>query len=143
MTYLIHYYLSHPDATVRYHTSDMMMYIHSDTSYHSCLQARSRAGGLFFLSFQPKDPSRPPDLQDKPPPLNGAIHILSFTIKNVRSPQQPKSNWGALFHNAKDDEALRLTLQDLGYPQPPTLITTDNKYNSGIANKIVKQRRSK
>ena len=50
---------------------------------------------------------------------------------------------GTPFHNAKDAEALRSTLEDMGNTQPPTPITTDNKCASGIANETVKQRRSK
>jgi hypothetical protein len=40
--------LQDPDATIRYHASDMIMHIHSDASYISVSNARSRLGGLFF-----------------------------------------------------------------------------------------------
>jgi hypothetical protein len=50
---------------------------------------------------------------------------------------------GALFYNAKDATAFRVTLDKLGHTQPPMPIQTDNACASGIANKTIKQRRSK
>jgi hypothetical protein len=46
---MLHYLAAHPDATIRYHASDMILNIHSDASYLSFSNARSRLGGLFFL----------------------------------------------------------------------------------------------
>ena len=43
-TQLLDYCATHPDATVRYHASDMILHIHSNASYLSELHARSRAG---------------------------------------------------------------------------------------------------
>jgi hypothetical protein len=49
---LLYYLATHPDATIRYHTSDMILHIHSDASYLSVSNARSRLGGLFFWRRQ-------------------------------------------------------------------------------------------
>jgi hypothetical protein len=57
---LLNYGSAHPDATVRYHASDMCLHIHSDSSYLSEANARSRAGGTLFLSANPIDPTKPP-----------------------------------------------------------------------------------
>ena len=38
---------------------------------------------------------------------------------------------------------IRAALEETGHPQPPTAIVVDNSTASGIANKTVKQRRSK
>jgi hypothetical protein len=46
---LLDYLATHPDAIIRYHASDMVLNIHSDASYLSVSNARSRLGGLFFL----------------------------------------------------------------------------------------------
>jgi hypothetical protein len=43
------YLATHPDATIRYHASDMILHIPTDASYLSVSNARSRLGGLFFL----------------------------------------------------------------------------------------------
>jgi hypothetical protein len=37
----------HPHAMIHYHSSDMVLHIHSDSSYLSASQARSRIGGFF------------------------------------------------------------------------------------------------
>ena len=50
---------------------------------------------------------------------------------------------GALFLNAREATTIRTTLVDLGYPQPPTPLITDNLCAAGIANDTVKQKRSK
>ena len=42
---LLNYLYTHPDATVRYHASSMVLHVHSDASYLSKSNARSRAGG--------------------------------------------------------------------------------------------------
>jgi hypothetical protein len=49
---MLDYLATHPDATIRYHASDMILHIHSDASYLSVSNARSRLGGLFFSGEQ-------------------------------------------------------------------------------------------
>ncbi len=49
------YTWTHPDAIIRYRASDMILNVHSDTSYLSAPKARSRAGGYFFLGSLPRD----------------------------------------------------------------------------------------
>jgi hypothetical protein len=44
---LLDYLATHPYATIRYHASDMILHIHSDASYLSISNTRSRLGGLF------------------------------------------------------------------------------------------------
>jgi hypothetical protein len=46
---ILDYLATHPDATIRYHSSDMVLHIHSDASYLSVSDTPSRLGGLFFL----------------------------------------------------------------------------------------------
>jgi hypothetical protein len=47
---------THPDATIRCHASDMILHIHSDASYLTVSNARSRLGGLFFLWDKSPEP---------------------------------------------------------------------------------------
>jgi hypothetical protein len=54
---LLDYLASHPDATIRYHASGMILHIHSDASYLSVSNARSRLGGLFF-SWETNPPNK-------------------------------------------------------------------------------------
>ena len=73
IVWLFNYAATHPDATIHYHASDMILRLASDASYLCKERARSRAGGHFFLA----DPlvengNKPPTL----PTNNGAIHTL-------------------------------------------------------------------
>ena len=139
-TQLLNYCATHPDARIRYRSSDMILHVHSDASYLSVHGARSRAGGYFFLSSTP-----PPDgytNKATPAAINGPIHINSIIMNNVMS-SAAEAEFGALFHNTKDAVMLRHILVAMGHPQPPTPVQTDNACANGIANDIVKQRRSR
>jgi hypothetical protein len=50
---LIDYLATHPDATIRYHASYMILHIHSDASYLLVSHAHSLLGGLFFKATNP------------------------------------------------------------------------------------------
>jgi hypothetical protein len=129
---LLDYLATHPDATIRYHASDMILHIHSDASYISVSNARSRLGGLFFLG------NKSPE-QDT---LNGSILNVASIIKNVVV-SAAESEVGECFHNAQSGGPLRVTLTDLGRMQPPTPLRTDNSTAYGILNETIKQKRSK
>jgi hypothetical protein len=135
---LLDYAATHPDAVIRYTASPMLLHVHSDASYLSEAKARSRAGGLFFLS----GPTNAPAADPVPPANNGAIHVNSVIMRNVLA-SATEAEVGALFHNAQDACMLRQTLTELGHPQPATPIQTDNACAEGIINDTVKQKRSK
>jgi hypothetical protein len=42
---LLNYCTTHPEATLRYHASEIILNIHSDASYLSKMEAKSLAGG--------------------------------------------------------------------------------------------------
>ena len=142
VTKLFDYLATHPDATIRYVASDMVLHVHSDASYLSAPKARSKLGGYFYLSRNPTDSNRQPQPTDPLPPLNGAIHVNTNIIKHVMSAAS-EAELGALFFNMKDAVPIREALEEMGHPQPPTPIVVDNSTAAGIANKTVKQRRSK
>jgi hypothetical protein len=50
---------------------------------------------------------------------------------------------GALFVNGQTAEVLCTTLQEMGHPQPPTPMQTDNSTAFGIVNSSIRQRRSR
>ena len=142
VTQLLNYCATHPDAVLRFHASGMILHVHSDASYLSEKKARSRAGGIFFLSSPLADPNRAPSPTATPPPSNGAIHVHSSIMTSVLS-SATEAELGALFQNGKEAAMLRTTLTDMGHPQPATPIQTDNACAAGICNDTVKQRRSK
>jgi hypothetical protein len=54
-----------------------------------------------------------------------------------------EANMGGLFHNGKDGCPIHICLEELGHPQPPMPIKTDNTTANGIANDTIKQKWSK
>jgi hypothetical protein len=51
---LLDYLATHPDTTLRFYESDMILHIHSDASYLSVSKARSRLGGIFYSGTIPQ-----------------------------------------------------------------------------------------
>jgi hypothetical protein len=129
---MLDYLATHPEATIRYHASDVILHIHSDASYLSVSNARSRLGGLCFLG------NKSPEQET----LNGSILNVAAVIKNVVA-SAAESEVGACFHNAQSGAPLRVTLTKLGHAQPPTPLQTDNSTAYGIVNETIKQKRSK
>jgi hypothetical protein len=129
---MLDYLATHPDAIIPYHASDMVLRIHSDASYLSVSNARSRLGGLFFLG------NNSPEQET----INGSILNVAAVIKNVVA-SVAESEVGACFHNAQSGAPLRVTLTELGHTQPPTPLRTDNSTAYGIVNETIKQKRSK
>jgi hypothetical protein len=129
---LLDHLATYPDAAIRYHASGMILHIHSDTSYLSVSNARSRPGGLFFLGNKSL----------KQDTLNGSILNVASVIKNVVA-SVAESEVGAYFHNAQSGAPLRVTLTELGHTQPQAPLRTDNSAAFRILNETIKQKRSK
>jgi hypothetical protein len=109
----------------------MILAVHSDASYLSEAQARSRAGGHFFCSNNSEDP-----------PNNGAILNISQIIKAVMS-SAAEAELGALYINAREAVPLRQLLMEMGHKQPPTPIQTDNSTALGVVTNNIQPRRTK
>ena len=136
-TRLLNYAATHPDAIVRFHASDMVLYIDADAAYLNEPKARSTAGAYFYLSDDPTKHS-----PTHKPTHNGPIHILCSQIGPVVA-SASEAETGAAFMAAQDGCPIRQTLIELGHPQPPTPLKTDNEVAHGILTDTVKQRRSK
>ena len=130
--HLLDYCSTHPNAKIRYISSGMILKIHSDASYLSEPKARSRVGGHFYLGDPPASKSD----------NNGAVHTTSTILRNVVT-SAAEAEYGGLFTNARIAIPMRITLRELGHPQPATPIITDNSTAAGIANESVKQKHSK
>jgi hypothetical protein len=129
---LLDYLASHPDATIRYYASDMILHIHSNASYLSFSNPRSYLGGLFF--FGRKSPE-----QDT---LNGSILNVASVIKHVVA-SATESEVGPCFHNAQSGAPLTVTLTEIGHSQPPTPLRVDKSTAFGILKETIKHKRSK
>jgi hypothetical protein len=133
LTKLLNYCSTHPDATIRYHASDMMLNIHSDAGYLNKPKARSRSGGHFFMSSTPKN-----GVQQH----NGSILTLSAIPRMVVA-SAAEAETGALFLNAKEGVNIRNILKEMGHPQPATPMQTDNTTAHVILRGTCKQQRIK
>eukprot|EP00804_Cyclotella_cryptica_P030764 CCRYP_009164-RA/>CCRYP_009164-RA protein AED:0.15 eAED:0.16 QI:0/0/0/1/1/1/4/0/1045 len=111
---LLDYLATQEEAVLTYHASDMVLAAHSDASYLSEPQARSRAGGHFFLSSNA-------DI----PPNNGAILNIAHIIKHVMA-SATEAELAALFITARESVYIRIILMELGHKQPATPLQTDN-----------------
>jgi hypothetical protein len=130
---LINYCNTHPDTKIRYHASEMILHIHSDASYLSENEAKSRAGAFFYMGNTTKSDKKL---------TNGAILVVSKVLKHVMS-SAAEAEVRAVFLNAKEGAVLRTTLEELGHTQPPTEVDTDNTTTTGYSNGTIKQKRTK
>lgn len=71
--HFLDYVDTHPNAKIKYITSAMQLWAESDASYlcESC--ARSKAGGIMYLSNQTQVPLLP---NSPPPTPNGHIQVI-------------------------------------------------------------------
>ena len=128
LDHLLAYMACHPNAEVVFKASDMQLCIHSDASYLSEPESKSRAGGIQWLGSEL--------------PYNGAIDILTTTIKAVVS-SASEAEYGAAFLNATHALPAIRTLEFFNFPQFQVPITMDNSTAHGIVTGSMKPRRSK
>jgi hypothetical protein len=118
---LLDYVATHPNAGIHYKTSDMILAVHTNASYLSEQEGKSRASGHFYLTnHNDKDFN------------NGAILTLSSIIKHVMS-SASEAELAALYYGCKQAIPIRTTLKEMGHPQTkPTMVTTDNNMAQGL-----------
>ena len=109
----------------------MILAAHSDAGYLNEPQARSRAGGHFFLSTNAAIP-----------PNNGAVLNIAQIIKNVMS-SAAEAELGALYIIAREAVYMRAILREMGHKQPATPIQTDNSTAEGVVNNKIQPKRTK
>ena len=112
----------------------MVLKIHSDTSYLDESHAKSSYGRYFFLGWAQHN--------QEPLRLNGYVHATSNTLKLVAT-SASEAELGGTFNNAQMGTIMRLTLTEMGWPQPATVINVDNSTVYGIANSTIKRQRSR
>jgi hypothetical protein len=126
---LLDYLATHPNVTVQFHASDMILNVHSDPSYlsevnpQSCLQP-------FFHGMETRC--------HKTHQIKwGVFHPLrNFTIRHCIC--RRGQTWRPI-PKLQTSHFFLLTLKKMGHPQPPTPINCDNSTAVGIANNTVKR----
>ena len=122
---LLDYLATYPNDGTLYHASDMVLAAHSDAGFHNESNGRSHAGAHIFLSEN-----------DPFPRWNGAILTITEVIKFVMT-SAAEVELGALFIAAQKLVPLCQTLVEMGWPQPPTPVQTDNTTATGVVNKTL------
>ena len=122
---------THPDAVLKYMASDMILAVHSDASDLSEANARSRSGGHFYLTNVDDEEFR-----------NGAVLTLSLIINHIMA-SASKAELAAMFYNSREAIPLRVTLEEMGHPQPATRITVDNQNACGLTKGTMMPKKSK
>ena len=127
---LLAYFKKYPDNELILKACNMRLHQQADGSYLSRAGSRSVAGGISYLG------------NDDPTEINGAIHVMSTVIPTIMS-SVGETEYVACFLTGQHGAGFRQVLEDLGYPQPPTYILTDNECAEGIANDTIKPKRTK
>ena len=120
VTHFLNYAASNPNAQIIYRKSDMLYKIDSDAAYLVCPDARSRAGGYHYLG-------------------NADNNLFNGDVMASAA----KAEVAGLFIKANKAIPIRHTLIEMGHPQPPTPLKTDNTTAQGILTGKFRQKRSK
>ena len=124
LKHFLDYCYDNPDPVKLYFASDMILVIDSDAAYLVEPEAKSRAGGFFYLGNQDGKL------------INGLILILAKFIKFVMA-LTAKAEIATLFMNAKLAVLIRQALNEMGHPQPATKIKTNNSTADGFVNDTI------
>ena len=103
----------------------MILVAHSDAGFHNESKGRSRVGAHIFFS---KD--------DSISRWNGPALSIAQVIKFVMT-SAAEAKLGALYITAQKMVPMRQTLIEMGWPQPPTPIQTDNTTAEGVVNNTI------
>ena len=128
---LLDYIGTQEEAVLTYYASSMVVAVHSDASYLSEPNARSRAGGHFFMSNDSTVPQN-----------NGAVLNIAHIIKHVMS-SATEAELAGLYIMAREAVYIRIILEELGHKQPPTPLQTDNSMAEAVINGKVQPKRTK
>eukprot|EP00957_Ditylum_brightwellii_P013748 1036451-Ditylum_brightwellii.AAC.2 len=121
----------HPNATICYMASIMILTVYLDVSYLSESNARSRAAGNFYLVSRNNEELN-----------NGAILMLSTIIWHVIA-SASEAELVVLFYTVREAVPLRVVLEEMGHKQPPTSLITDNNTAHGLTIGTMIPKRSK
>ena len=131
------YLHTYPNATIRYYTSDMILVLETDAAYLVLPKERSQIAGWYVLT---SDPAKTKNVI-KP---NGPLHVMCMTPKNVLA-SAAEAETSGVFHGFQRAVPMRVTLEELGHPQPKlgTPAFTDNSTAYGIITSKMRQKLSK
>ena len=122
---LLDYCATHKNTKLCYHNSDMTLCIHSNSSYLTEMNARSRSGGIFSLGLNEFNNTKE---------TNGYILTPSNIMKHVMS-SEVEAEGVALFHTAKSSELIKTTLEEMEHLQAAIHTQMGNSTTDCIINR--------
>jgi len=128
---LLDHVATHPGDGITYKASNMILAAHSDASYLSETNSRSRAGAHIFLSND-----------DPIPQSNGPLLSIAAVLRSVYA-SAGEAELAALFKCATEMVPLRNALEEMGWKQPRSPIQVDNTTAVGYVNNTIIARRIK
>jgi hypothetical protein len=133
---LLDYAASHPDAKIRYHASDMILHIDTDAAFLVQPQAKSRLAGYYHMGSR-RIQNGLPETE-----LNAPILVQVKTIRYTVG-SAAEAEIGGIYDAGQTAVPLRQALEEMGHPQPPTPIKTDNATAQGILTATMRPKMSK
>ena len=127
----MNYLASNPQAESQYRAIGMKLAIHSDASYLSVAQARSRSSGVHFLSKGPPDPKNQEDFLLT---TNGILLVVCNIMRNIMA-SAAEAEYGTIFVNTKTSVPISTTLSEMEWKKGPTAIQVENSTAVGILTK--------
>ncbi len=128
---LLNYVATYPNNGIVHRASDMVLCTHADAGYLNKTWSCCRAGAHIFL------------LEDNPSPrFNSAVQTIATIIKFVMV-TVAEAELAALLIATRKTAPHQQTLIDMGWPQPKSLIQTDNSTALGVTNKTIVPKWSK
>jgi len=128
---LLDHVATYPGDGITYKASNMILAAHSDASYLSETNSRSRAGAHIFLSND-----------DPIPQSNGPLLSIAAVLRSVYA-SAGEAELAALFKCATEMVPLRNALEEMGWKQPRSPIQVDNTTAVGYVNNTIIARRIK
>ena len=95
-------------------------------------------GGIFYLSSKLPQHNRAPDRNH---PFNAPIYVVAKILKMITFSSM-ETEVAATFYNSKEALPFRVTLAEMGHPQPPTPMEVDNETAIGFLKITMKKKRS-
>ena len=132
LNHFFDYCVTHPEPTVLYGASDMILHNQLDAAYLVATGSRSRLAGYTYLGNNMNNKQI----------INGPISIIARIIKGVMS-SAAVTEKRALYMNTRQLLPLRVTCEELGHTQLSTRMQTDNNTTSVIINGTFNQVQSK
>ena len=111
MAKLLNYLASNPHAEIQYRASRTQLAIHSDASYLSVAQARSRSSGVHFHSEGPPDPDNSEYFMLT---TNVILLVVCKIIRNIMA-SADEAEYETILVNSQTAVPIRTTLSEMGW----------------------------